>query len=296
MSVEETPVTLSPESLPPAEDTRHLAALRLPARDVLFWLVGASAVGVAGSALLENARLAGAASLGAMLAVVPILELAFYLLALRESRGPRLPAAGIALALLAAAVLRAGLALLLAVIKFSPLAAAGLGSQFQLYYLRLWPAALVQILAVAIFLWLIRDSFVIEPYVAEPPPEGSVMDRRELLDSLLTREATPPPAPRLALEVPATGLGLEAVPLTTTSPSSEPLRFAEPMLLDPPLAEPIILVGPEPGAQVPDEQPERVPRPVVLGGAQREAEETTTFPTVPYQASLLEDVPEEELD
>ena len=62
-------------------------------------------------------------------------------------------------------------------------------------------------LAVAIFLWLIRDSFVAEPPFVEPlPPEGSVMDRRELLDSLLAGEdRAPPPPPRLALEVPVAG-------------------------------------------------------------------------------------------
>ncbi len=45
------------------------------------------------------------------------------------------------------------------------------------------------------------------------------MDRRELLDSLLAGEDRPAPLPRLAMEVPAPGPALDAVPLTTTTPS-----------------------------------------------------------------------------
>jgi hypothetical protein len=202
------------------------------------------------------------------------------------------------LALLGAVALRALLALILALVKFSPLAPAGVGPQFLLYYLRLWPAAGVQILSVSIFLWLLRDNFVSEPATLTdglaPDPDRAARGRHELLEELLS-ENSRPAAPSLPMEPPPNAPD-SAPPGITTTPPSQPLRFAEPMVEERPLPEPIILVAPETGTPIVEPPPEHVHRSWSLADDESEAEDTAVFPSVQSQPPQPKTESEEEME
>jgi hypothetical protein len=265
-----------------------LAPIRLAPRDVALWLLATCAVGLAGSALLEGARLVAPAPLRPIALILFPVEAALYLLALHETRGPRLRAGGIALGLILAALLRLGLAAGLALIRFSPLAPAGFAHQFGLYYLRLWPAALNQMCAVAIFLWLIRDTLAPEPATEPARPvrvraEGAdpAENRRELLAALMARPEDEPAQP----ESPDPPEAVEA----ELSPPEEPVS-SEPLLADDPrLAEPIRLVESdldldlEPPLALPVDPPDLPPT------RYPSAEDTSTFPQVQGRLPLESD-------
>ena len=320
----EIPVTVSPsppEPSPLREELEPLAPIRLAPRDLLLWLLAAGAVGVAGSALLEGARLVSPAAPGLAAGVLLPVEFALYLLVLREARGARLTGGGLALGLCLALAIRAALGLVLGALRYSPLAPAGLGPQFLLYYLRLWPGALTQICSVAIFIWLIRDSLVFAPapdYRRQDAPlrtgSDEAANRRDLLSALMSREAeeelpesvvpeearrsdfmrpdaerdeAPPPLPpALGIPPPAPAGRPLPPPEGDERPPLAPPAEGEPLLAnDPRLAEPILLVE-----EPPDYPPED------FAGA----EETSTFLVVqgegPWEADPLPEPepPEEE--
>ena len=176
----------------------------LSAAGLLVWLLAAGAVGVLGSLLLEGARVAAPLRLPPALAMIVAVEVALYLLALCATGGPWLSGLRALGGLLLGLLFRAAQALLLAVAVSSPLAeGGGLGIRFTLYYARLWPAALVQVIAVAVFLWVIRDQLAgpePEPKPRSVAPPGNAQtreERRELLSALLEPSpvATPPAQP-----------------------------------------------------------------------------------------------------
>ncbi len=165
----------------------------------VVWLLAASVVGVVGSILLEGARVAAPIGLAPALVIIVPVEIACYLLALGAGI-PRLPRLRTTLGVILGLVLRGGLTAILAFVAPSPLGADGLTGQLLLYYACLWPAAVVQVLAVTAFLWLIRDLLVIARPVEEgplpPPVPGEEGDRqKQLLQALLEpadEQAVPP--------------------------------------------------------------------------------------------------------
>lgn len=183
-----------PKKLAPNREVYSSAAVALTPLGGVVWLLAAAIVGILGSVLLEGARVAGPARLAPALVIVLPLELACYLLALHEARGPRLSSGRIVLGVCLGLGVRAGLALILGLVRASPLAGGeGLASQFLLFYARLWPAALVQMLAVAAYLWLVRDLLAGEP-LPEPyrpafrrteEPAEQAERQKELLSALL---------------------------------------------------------------------------------------------------------------
>lgn len=168
---------------------------------VVLWLLAAGVVGVVGSILLEGARVAAPIGLAPALIIVLPLELACYLLALGAGV-PRLPPGRTTLGVFLGLVLRAALALILSMLAPSPLGGEGMRGQFLLYYARLWPTALVQLLAVTSFLWLIRDLLAVVP-PPEPRPVLAPADadegerQRQLLEALLepSEPVVAPPLP-----------------------------------------------------------------------------------------------------
>lgn len=173
------------------------------------WLLAACVVGVVGSILLEGARVAAPLGLFTALAIVVPTEVVLYLLALGAG-APRLPRVRTTLGVFLGLLLRAALALILALVSPSPLAGEGLANHFLLFYARLWPAALVQVLALTAFLWLIRDLLVVPPdtpaVVSTPPvaQDDGGERQKELLAALL-EPGDREPGPQLYM-----GIGGEA--------------------------------------------------------------------------------------
>jgi hypothetical protein len=168
----------------------------------LVWLLAAGVVGVVGSLLLEGARVAAPIPLTPALVIVLPVELACYLLALGAGV-PRLSGGKTVLGLVLGLLLRAGLTAILGFVAPSPLAPGGLEPGLLLYYARLWPAALVQIIAVTAFLWLIRDLLVSRPAPEEeeaplPAPEAGEARQQQLLRALL-EPAEPKAVPPLPM-------------------------------------------------------------------------------------------------
>jgi hypothetical protein len=155
---------------------------------VLLWLLAAGVVGVVGSLLLEGARVAAPIRLAPALVMIVPVEWACYLLALGAGV-PRLSGGKTVLGVGLGLVLRGGLAAVLGTLAPSPLAPGGVEQGWLFYYARLWPAALVQILAVTAFLWLIRDLLLTrrapEEAAALPPPEEGEARQQQLLRALL---------------------------------------------------------------------------------------------------------------
>lgn len=172
----------------------HARAAALTPLGAVVWLLATAVVGILGVVLLEGARVTAPARLAPALVIVLPLELVCYLLALQETRGPRLRPVRTALGVFLGLIIRASLTLILGLVRASPLAGGGgLASQFLLFYARLWPAALVQMLAVAAYLWLIRDLLAGEPLPeayrpalpwSEEPAEQAER-QKELLSALL---------------------------------------------------------------------------------------------------------------
>ena len=170
---------------------------------VLVWLLAAGVVGVVGSMLLEGARVAAPISLQPALVMLVPVELACYLLALGAGL-PRLTGGKTVLGVILGLVVRAGLAALLGFVAPSALAPGPVEQVALLYYARLWPAALVQIVAVTAFLWLIRDLLVTRRAPEEetplPPPEEGEGRQAQLLRALL-EPAEPRAVPPLPMGV-----------------------------------------------------------------------------------------------
>lgn len=294
-----------------------MLAVRLAARDVLLWLLAAGFVAVFGGVLLEGARLTAPASPGGAAGVLLPMEFALYLLVLRETRGPRLTGGGLALGLALALLLRMALSFGLSLVRFSPLAPAGVGSQFLLYYLRLWPVALNQICAVAIFFWLVRDNLVLEPAPAlgsrwsqGGDREPGADSRHDLLSALMDREpkevaqelpkAAAPGRPEAAAREPLPAfLRFEPAPVDPLPPRAAAAapRPAPVPPLPPPEAAPWSLPAPEmeaPPALAPPPEGEplladdpRLAEPILLVEAPEalfeeteDLEETATFPLI----------------
>ena len=221
------------------------------------WLVAAGGVALLGSILLEGARLVGRTPLAPALGLVLPLEIAVYLLALRESAGPVLEVGKTIGGLFCGLLLRAGLALGAGGISSSALAPPELGNQFLLYYVQLWPGVAVQIAAVAVLLWLLRDLWAVprgggragEQTAATAPGAATGLGgerRRALLAALLEPEGEQP-SPRRGRgpEAPEAGEGPRVPPISRRSRRA-PSRAAQPPL---PAAESPSLV-PD-GADVP---------------------------------------------
>jgi hypothetical protein len=171
---------------------------------VLVWLLAAGVVGVVGSMLLEGARLAAPISLQPALVILVPVELACYLLALGAGL-PRLTGGKTLLGVILGLLLRAGLAAILGLVAPSALAPGPVEQLMLLYYARLWPAALVQIVAVTAFLWLIRDLLVtrrtpLEEEAPLPAPEAGEGRQAQLLRALL-EPAEPRAVPPLPMGV-----------------------------------------------------------------------------------------------
>lgn len=170
----------------------------------VVWLLAAGVVGVVGSILLEGARVAAPIGLAPALVIVVPVEIACYLLALGAGV-PRLPRLRTTLGVVLGLILRGGLTAILAFVAPSPLGNDGLPGQLLLYYARLWPAALVQILAVTAFLWLIRDllamSRPIEEEAVLPPASEDAGERRGQLLRALLEPADPHAIPPLPMGV-----------------------------------------------------------------------------------------------
>jgi hypothetical protein len=169
----------------------------------VVWLLAASVVGVVGSILLEGARVAAPIGLAPALIIIVPVELACYLLALGAGV-PRLPRVRTTLGAILGLALRGALALILALVAPSPLSTGGVPGQFLLYYARLWPTALVQVLAVTAFLWLIRDLLAVRPPAEKeavlPPAGGDEGERQKQLLEALLEPTEPQPAPPLPIE------------------------------------------------------------------------------------------------
>ena len=244
---------------------------------LFVWLLAASVVGVVGSILLEGARVAAPIGLAPALVIIVPVEVALYLLALGAGV-PRLPALRTTLGVLLGLALRAGLAVVLAVVAPSPLSTGGAwDGQLLLYYARLWPAAAVQVLAVTAFLWLIRDALAsTRPPAEEPyllPDSGEAGGRqKQLLQALLEpadQDAVPPLPMGMGegeLEPPRRSRFRRAgrkrapapqAPLLTPEPAPPPPRPAEETALalpNQPAADDtaaLPLVGPAPAAPAP---------------------------------------------
>jgi hypothetical protein len=143
-----------------AELAELLPVSRLSFGSALAWLLAALLVGMVGSVLLESAHLVTPlAASWALLGLVP-LEMLVYLFALRSSNGPALGCLRSALGVLLALALRGGLVALLAWFLPSSSAEPDMLHQMLFHGWQLWPATLVQVLALGIYLWLVRDSLV----------------------------------------------------------------------------------------------------------------------------------------
>jgi len=239
---------------PPALAEPAAAAIQTPLGAVV-WLLAACVVGVVGSILLEGARVAAPLGLLTALAIVAPTELVLYLLALGAG-SPRLPRVRTTLGVLLGLFLRGAVALIVALVLPSPLAGEGLANHFLLFYVRLWPAALVQVLALTAFLWLIRDLLVVPPdtsvAVALPPAVAGNSEKRqkELLAALL-EPGDREPGPQLYM-----GIGGEATDIPAAersgrrgrrrrgTPVQAPLLGAEPAPAPPPREQETALAAP----------------------------------------------------
>jgi hypothetical protein len=167
--------------------------------------------------------------------------------------------------------LRGAMALILALVSPSPLAGEGLGNHFLLFYVRLWPAALVQILALTAFLWLIRDLLAVPPdtsvAVTLPPSVERNGEKRqkELLAALL-EPGDREPGPQLYM-----GIGGEA----TDTPAAERSGRRGRRRRGKPVQTPLLGAEPSP-APPPPEQETALAAPL-----EPSAEDTAALPQVP---------------
>ena len=165
---------------------------------IVLWLGATALVGVAGCIMLERGHVGQPLPLGRAVVLVLAVEILLYLAALLVGGRGLIPAGRVVMGIVLGMVIRASLSLIAVQLAMpvragAPTLTAGLG----FYYAQYWPGALVQILAVSVFLWFVRDVWetsemrwtVGERAEEFVPPLGAAEDgqtrREELLAALM---------------------------------------------------------------------------------------------------------------
>ena len=210
---------------------------RLSSLSIVLWLISTAIVGVVGCVVLEQAQVSQPLATGQALAVVPLVEILFYLLILLGGSRQRMKAGRVVLGIGLGLIIRAGLSLIAAQLVVPGQAAAtSMGAIFGLYYLRYWPGVVVQVLAVALFLWFLRGIWEVSearsahalyqpgwlPEREEPEDERT--RRKQLLAALLEgpEEEAEPAQPGVEIALPSTPAQSEQLPLLHQQPPAPP--------------------------------------------------------------------------
>jgi len=189
---------------------------RLSLPSALVWLLAVAVVGVLGTILLTDSGISAELPLRKAIGWVWLVELLLYLVVLLAPAG-EVPVVGVFAGLIVAFVVRAGLAGLCAIINTH----GSLSESFGFYYAGHWLGALVQVLVVAIYLWLVRS--LLErgpaprwgPILPSPGDAEDHAERQRLLLAALRESDEDEQAP--AAPVP----GAEPEHVVTEEPSGE---------------------------------------------------------------------------
>jgi len=201
---------------------------RLSSLAIVLWLISTAIVGVVGCVVLEQAQVSQPLATGQALAVVPLVEILFYLLILVAGSRHRMKAGRVVLGIGLGFIIRAGLSLIATQLVIPGQAAVtSMGAAFGLYYLRYWPGVVVQVLAVALFLWFLRGVWEVSearsaralhqprwlPEREEPEDERA--RRRQLLAALMEgpEEEAEPAGPGVEIALPSPPAQSEQLPL-----------------------------------------------------------------------------------
>lgn len=157
---------------------------------IVLWLTSAAIVGVVGCLVLSRAGVGQLLPLSWYpwdLAMVLIGEILLYLVVLVTGGRGRIPGGRVVLGIGLGLIIRASLSLIVVELAFPPGARDFAG--FFLYYVQYWVGALVQIFAVSVFLWFIRDAWQVSgtEVVVVGGQEG-MADREALADRQARRE------------------------------------------------------------------------------------------------------------
>ncbi len=214
---------------------------RLSSLAIVLWLISTAIVGVVGCVVLEQAQVSQPLATGEALAVVPLVEILFYLLILVGGSRHRMKAGRVVLGIGLGLVIRAGLSLIAAQLVIPGQAAAtSMGAIFGLYYLRYWPGVVVQVLAVALFLWFLRGVWEVSearsaraldqlgwlPEREEPEDERA--RRKQLLAALMEgpEEEAEPAGPAVETVPPSPPAQSKQLPLLHQQPPAPPSEEA----------------------------------------------------------------------
>ncbi len=222
---------------------RPIRSAELSALVIVLWLTSAAIVGVVGCIVLDRAGVGRPLPLGRALIMVLAVEILLYLLVLMAGGRGVIPAGRVVVGTGLGLIIRAGLSLIAAQLAMPVRAAAhSMAAGFGFYYAQYWPGALVQILAVSVFLWLIRDLWQIRetrwgtrgagPLPQHEVPEDWQARREELLAALMEgpeAEEAEEAEPRQPLVVPQTPASeqLALLPEEAEAQPTEPVEAEE---------------------------------------------------------------------
>ena len=136
------------------------APVRMSPLSVGLWLIFSVVVAVAGTVLLERSQVGGPVAAAGWSLALLVAEIICYLVVLTVAVSSAVGASRAFVGTLLGLVIRAGICVITTQVA-APVQASDAGylGQFSYFYLSYWPGALVQICAVAIFLWVLRDMW-----------------------------------------------------------------------------------------------------------------------------------------
>lgn len=236
---------------------------------IIFWLALTVIVGAVGCIMLDRGQVGAPLPLSRALPLVLGLEILVYLAALLAGGRALIPAGRVALGIVLGLVIRATISVVVAQLSKTGPGQEGMPTWFGLfgyYYVQYWPGALVQVLAVTVFLWFIRDVWEVsesrwavredrQPFRAGPETaEDPEVRREELLTALMEgpeEEEVAPAGPEPEREQ------LELESAITQMPAAEVERPGTAEKEEDTSPIPVVIEG-EPVQAVPDQQ---VPQP-----------------------------------
>ncbi len=257
---------------------------------IVLWLIFTVVVAVAGTMLLESSQVGRPLTVGLWSLALLIAEIVCYLLVLTVAAASSIGASRAFVGTLLGLITRGGISVITAQVTAPVQVTTGsFWVGFSYFYLLYWPGVLVQVCAVAVFLWVLRDmwttglrdefDFGAGAEVYAPLDDDQAVRQRALLAALMEsdeEEVTEPPGGReLPEELPQPGVSAgfyddldsrESLLLALEEADSEPPG----VIVDMPAAEeeraddtsrlPIVSEEPEVGPEVePQEQAEVTP-------------------------------------
>jgi len=257
---------------------------------IVLWLIFTVVVAVAGTVLLESSQVGRPLTVGLWSLALLIAEIICYLLVLTVAAASSIGASRAFVGTLLGLIVRGGISVITAQVTAPVQVTTGsFWAGFSYFYLLYWPGVLVQICAVAIFLWVVRDTWTsdltdefgfgagAEAYA--PLDDDQAVRQRELLAALMESDedevSEPPSGRELPEELPQPSVragfyddldSRESLMLALEETDSEPPG----VIVDMPAAEeeraddtsrlPVVSEEPEVGPEVePQEQPEVKP-------------------------------------